>query len=111
MARTLVSKKKLITVAEMSAHLNQIVVRIVKDNLQKGMTVAIARSLAQITRLCENAAASGWLVPSRDAQMRGLTHTISLTPNENRPADWMDVRFAVSFDGVARVAIIEQTIT
>mgnify|MGYP000449808935 FL=1 len=110
MARTLISKKKLITVAEMSAHLNQVVVRIVKDHLQKGMTVAIARSKAQITRLCENAEASGWLVPSRDPQMGGATFTLEIKPNEARSADWMDVRFAVSFDGVARVVIIEQTI-
>lgn len=110
MARTLISKKKLITVAEMSAHLNQVCVRIVKDHLQKGMTVAIARSRAQIERLLKNAEASGWLVPSRDAATLGLSYTLELQPNEARPNDWMDVRLAVSFDGVARVAIIEQTI-
>lgn len=110
MARTLISKRKLITTAEMSAHLNQFVVRIVKDYLQQGMTVAIARSRAQIERLCQNAEASGWLVPSRDPQFLGLTFTLELKPNESRPNDWMDVRFYVSFDGVARVAIIEQTI-
>jgi len=110
MARTLISKKKLITVAEMSAHLNQMAVRIIKDHLQKGMTVAIARSRAQIERLCQNAEASGWLVPSRDQQFLGLTFFLELKPNESRPNDWMDVRFYVSFDGVARVAIIEQTI-
>lgn len=111
MARTLVSKKKLITVAEMSAHLNQVVIRIGKDNIQKGMTVAIARCRAQIERLCQNAEASGWLVPSRDPQMLGLTFTLDLKPNESHPNDWLDIRFAVSFDGVARVVIIEQTIT
>jgi len=111
MARTLISKKKLITVAEMSAHLNQMIVRIIKDHLQKGMTVAIARSRAQIERLLKNAEASGWLVPSRDPMMLGLTYTLELRPNEARPNDWMDVRVAVSFDGVARVAIIEQTIS
>lgn len=111
MARTLISKRKLISVAEMSAHLNQMVVRIVKDYIQKGMTVAIARSRAQIERLCQNAEASGWLVPSRDPQMAGLTFVLELKPNELHPNDWMDVRFYVSFDGVARVAIIEQTIT
>jgi hypothetical protein len=111
MARTLISKRKLISVAEMSAHLNQMVVRIVKDYIQKGMTVAIARSRAQIERLCQNAEASGWLVPSRDPQMAGLTFVLELKPNESHPNDWMDVRFYVSFDGVARVAIIEQTIT
>lgn len=110
MARTLISKRKLITTAEMSAHMNQIVVRIVKDYLQQGMTVAIARSRAQIERLCQNAEASGWLVPSRDPQFLGLTYTLELKPNDARPNDWMDVRFYVSFDGVARVAIIEQTI-
>ena len=110
MARTLISKRKLITTAEMSAHMNQIAVRIVKDYLQQGMTVAIARSRAQIERLCQNAEASGWLVPSRDPQFLGLTYTLELKPNDARPNDWMDVRFYVSFDGVARVAIIEQTI-
>lgn len=111
MARTLISKKKLISVAEMSAHLNQMVVRIGKDHIQKGMTVAIARCRAQIERLCQNAEASGWLVPSRDPQMLGLTFTLDLKPNESHPNDWLDIRFAVSFDGVARVVIIEQTIT
>lgn len=111
MARTLISKKKLISVAEMSAHLNQTVVRIGKDNIQKGMTVAIARCRAQIERLCQNAEASGWLVPSRDPQMLGLTYTLELKPNEAHPNDWLDIRFAVSFDGVARVVIVEQTIT
>lgn len=111
MARTLISKRKLITTAEMSAHMNQMVVRGIKDNLQKGMTVAIARSRAFIERLCQNAEASGWLVPSRDPLMLGLSFAIELMPNESRPNDWMDVRFYVSFDGVARVAIIEQTIT
>lgn len=111
MARTLISKRKLITTAEMSAHMNQMVVRGIKDNLQKGMTVAIARSRAFIERLCQNAEASGWLVPSRDPLMLGLSFAIELIPNESRPNDWMDVRFYVSFDGVARVAIIEQTIT
>jgi len=111
MARTLISKKKLISVAEMSAHLNQMVVRIGKDHIQKGMTVAIARCRAQIERLCQNAEASGWLVPSRDPQMFGLTHVLEIKPNEAHPNDWMDIRFSVSFDGVARVLIIEQTIT
>ncbi|HQZ60595.1 MAG TPA: hypothetical protein PLQ39_13045, partial [Acinetobacter sp.] len=97
MARTLISKRKLITTAEMSAHMNQIAVRIVKDYLQQGMTVAIARSRAQIERLCQNAEASGWLVPSRDPQFLGLTYTLELKPNESRPNDWMDVRFYVSF--------------
>jgi hypothetical protein len=111
MARTLISKKKLNSVAEMSAHLNQMVVRIGKDHIQKGMTVAIARCRAQIERLCQNAEASGWLVPSRDPQMLGLTHVLEIKPNEAHPNDWMDIRFSVSFDGVARVLIVEQTIT
>ena len=111
MARTLVSKKKLNSVADMSTDLNQRIVRIVKDHLQKGMTVAIARSRAQIERLLKNAEASGWLVPSRDPMMLGLPYTLELQPNEARPNDWLDVRCAVSFDGVARVAIIEQTIS
>lgn len=111
MARTLISKKKLNSVADMSTDLNQRIVRICKDHLQKGMTVAIARSRAQIERLLKNAEASGWLVPSRDPAMLGLSYFADLKPNDARPNDWLDVRVSVSFDGVARVAIIEQTIT
>lgn len=105
------SLKKLISVVDMSTSIDESVTRAGKDFLQLPMQVAVKKMENFLTRLFEDAEASGWLVPSNAPEMKGKASQFSVKPNEIRPYDVMDVMYWLRYDGVARQIMVTQTIT
>jgi hypothetical protein len=105
------SLKKLISVADMSAHIDEAVTRYCKDILQQPMDIAVKRTKAFLTALFEGAEASGWLVPSNDPEMGGASWKHVVQPNRVRPYDRMDVSYWLRYDGVARQIFVTHTLT
>lgn len=103
------SMRKLISVADMSTHIDEMVTRAGKDFLLLPMDVAIGRMNDFLTTLFEDAEASGWLIPSE--HMDGKSHIFQVAPNEMRPYDVMDVNYWLRYDGIARQIMVTQTIS
>ena len=109
-AKTIVSYKKLISVAEMSASLDNWVTLYSKELLQLPMRQFIKRMNAFLDQLLTGAQASGWLVPAKNLP-GGAAFTFDVSPSEVRPADLVQIGYFTSFDGVARQVIVQQTLT
>lgn len=105
------SLKKLISVADMSTHIDEAVTRFSKDALQMPMRVAVRRTKDFLLALFEDAQASEWLVPSDDPAMAGAAFRFDVRPNEARPYDRMDVSYWLRYDGVARQIFVTQTLS
>lgn len=102
------SLRKLIAVADMSAAIDNLVVRIANDNLQLPMDDCISRTRRDVTNLLERANASKWLIPS--AELEGNSFALDIRPNAARPFDTMDIRYWCSYDRTTRVIMVSQTI-
>jgi hypothetical protein len=109
-AKTRVSYKKLISVAEMSSTLDNWVSTYAKELQQLPMQEFIKRMDAYLGILLPDAEASGWLKPSKNLD-GNAAFAFSVRASEVRPADLALIDYWTSFDGVARQAIIQQTIT
>jgi hypothetical protein len=109
MAKTQVSYRKLIAVAEMSSTLDDLVAKFGKECLQLPMDRAIKRMNEFLDRTLEAAQASGWLMPTDE--LNGAAYTFEAKPNAQQPADRMDVAYWARFDGTVRAVFIQQTIT
>jgi len=105
------SLKKLISVADMSSHIDDAVTRAGKDYLQLPMQVAIRRMSEYLQKLFEDAQASGWLVPSNDPTMGGAAFKFEVVPDEQNPYDQMVVNYWLRYDGTVRQIYVTQTIT
>jgi len=115
-AKTTVSFRKLQSVAEMTATLDNWVTLYARELLQSPMTVFIRKMKSFLDTLLSNAQASGWLVPSRDidgvpALPGNAAFAYDVKPSEVRPADLALVSYWTSCDGVVRQVIVEQTLT
>lgn len=108
-AKTQVSYKKLISVAEMSSSLDDMVVKKAKEVLLLPMEVAISQMNDFLTFLFNAARASGWLVASDTLGETGYAYTVKR--NAVSPADRMDVAYSLHYDGVARAVHITQTLS
>lgn len=104
------SLKKLISVADMSSSIDDAVTRFNKDTLQLPMSVAVKRMRDYLKTLFDGATTAGWLVPSDDPAMGGMSYRADVRPNEQRPYDRMDVSYWLRFDGVARQIFTTQTL-
>jgi hypothetical protein len=98
-ARTDVSKRKLITVAERSVDLEWMVAAYCQQLIHLPLQEAVHKANAFFDHLSANAAASDWLRPA--AQLQGRSMAWEVTADENR-ADRIAVRYWASFDGNAR---------
>jgi hypothetical protein len=105
------SLKKLISVADMSSHIDEAVTRAGKDFLQLPMKVAQSRMNDYLEFLFSGAQSSGWLVPSSDPSMGGKAYKFSVVPDEVRPYDKLNVSYWLRYDGVARQIFVTQTLT
>lgn len=110
-AKTLVSYRKLISVAEMSSTLDDMVAKFGKEILQLPMDLAIGRMEKFLTFLFDAARASGWLVPSQEAALGDKGWHFTVTRNQVRPADRMDIEYGLHYDGVVRAIFITQTLS
>lgn len=109
-ALTETSMRKLSSVADMSASIDDAVTRFGKDITQTPMKIAVKRMADFLTSLFEGAEASGWIVPAADPEMRGKSFRFEVKPNVSRPADRLDVNYWVRYDGVARQIFVTQTL-
>jgi len=105
------SLKKLISVADMSASVDDDITRMVKDVLHLPMEIAIKRTNRNLTTYLDSAQASGWLVPSNEPDMDGAAWKFEVKPNAIRPYDTMDVSYGLHYDGAARRIMVTQTLT
>ncbi|MFM0405236.1 hypothetical protein [Paraburkholderia dipogonis] len=108
-ATTEVSKKKLISVAEMSSSIDEDVVMAGREFIQLPMAICIKKFNDYLKTKLENAQTAGWLKPS--AAMNGAASQYSVVPNAQKPADNVDVKYTLSYDGVARQITVTQTIS
>ena len=108
-AKTVVSYKKLISVAEMSLSLDNWVTLYSKELLQLPMSEFIRRMNVFLDTLLNNAVASGWLVPSKNLP-GNAPFQFSVRKSEVRPADLVLIDYWTSYDGVARQVIVQQTL-
>lgn len=109
-AKTRVSYKKLISVAEMSSSLDNWVTLYAKELLQLPMRQFIKRMNSFLDQMLTGAQASGWLVPAKNLP-GNVAFTFEVSPSEVRPADLVQISYFTSFDGVARQVIVQQTLT
>jgi hypothetical protein len=103
--------RKLISVAEMSSSLDDMVAKNGKANLQLPMDIAISRTEKWLKSTLAGARSTGWLVPSNDPALGVQGWAVSVTRNAQRPADRMDVSYGCHYDGVNRATFITQTIS
>jgi hypothetical protein len=109
-ARVSKSYIKLISVAEMSATLDNIVSMYASELVQLPMATFRRRMEAFLEDLLTGAEASGWLVPAKNLP-GNAAFAYTVRPSEVRPADLVLIDYQVSYDGVARQVIVQQTLT
>ncbi|MBC7621245.1 MAG: hypothetical protein H7293_20050 [Candidatus Saccharibacteria bacterium] len=108
-AKTVVSYKKLISVAEMSSSVDLAISLYSKELLQLPMSEFIKRMNAFLSRLFPDAVASKWLVPSKNLPGNApFSYTVGRS--SARPADLALVNYWTCYDGVARQVILQQTL-
>ncbi|MGL5948124.1 MAG: hypothetical protein ACRCYV_03560 [Aeromonas sp.] len=105
------SLRKLISVAEMSSSIDDMVTRFAKDALQKPMKVSVKMTADFLQTLFEGAQASDWIVPSGDPSMGGAAFRFSVAPNEASPYDKLDVNYWLRYDGTNRQTFVTQTLS
>ena len=103
--------KKLISVADMSTSIDDMVTRYGKDILQQPMDSAVKKMKAFLEKYFTQAEASWWLVPSADVFMEGKSFKFDVRPNEARPFDRMDVNYWLRYDGCVRQIFVTQTLS
>lgn len=108
-AKTVVSYKKLQTVAEMSATLDNWVTLYGKELLMLPMREYIKRMSAFLDVMLTDAQASGWLRPAQNLP-GNAAFQFEVVASEVRPADLVHVNYWTSYDGVARQVIVQQTL-
>ncbi|MGS0741337.1 hypothetical protein ACVBEF_05835 [Glaciimonas sp. GG7] len=108
-AKTTVSFKKLISVADMSSSIDDWVTRFGKEALQLPMDVSIKKTITFLKTLFTGAKAAGWIMPS--AEMDGEAFQYAVQANALRPADRMDVSYSVRYDGTNRQTFVSQTLS
>lgn len=110
-AKTMVSYRKLISVAEMSSSIDDMVAKYGKEILQLPMDIAIKRMTDYLEFLFNAARASGWLVASQEEALGDKGWAFTIERNKVRPADRMDVGYSLHYDGVVRAIFITQTLS
>lgn len=110
-ARVATSYRKLISVAEMSATLDDMVAKYGKEVVQLPMEAAISKLSKFVKKTFDAAKSSGWLVASDDPALGEKGYAFSVKRNDVRPADRMDITYSLHYDGVVRAIHITQTIS
>lgn len=109
-AKTRVSYKKLISVAEMTASLDNWVAMYANEILNQPMSVYIKAMKTFLQNVLEGAEASGWLVKSKNLE-GNAAFQFEVVPDEIRSADLVHITYWTCFDGVARQVTIQQTLS
>lgn len=107
-ANTKLSYRKLVSVAEMSAHIDESVARFGRECLQLPMKVSIERMSNYLEKLFGYCYASSWLVDSQDGETP--PYAFAVARDAVQQADRMNVSYWLHYDGVARQIHIQQSI-
>lgn len=110
-AKVSTSYRKLISVAEMSSTLDDMVSKYGKEVLQLPMEIAIDKMEKFMKFTLGAMKSSGWIVASNEPELGEAGFAFTVVRNQQRPADRMDVRYGVHYDGVNRAVFIQQTIS
>lgn len=102
------SYRKLVSVAEMSAHLDEAVVRFGRECLQLPVDESIRRVSDYLETLFGFALASGWLVDSGDADIPPFAFEV--VRRSSSPADSIDVSYRLHYNGTTRQVFVQQSI-
>ncbi|MAD95821.1 MAG: hypothetical protein CMB99_00695 [Flavobacteriaceae bacterium] len=105
------SLKKLISVADMSSTMDDMVTRFAKQALQKPMSVAIDQTEKYLRDLFERAENSGWLVPSAEPEMDGRSFQFAVFADPENPHDKMKYQYKLRYDGTSRQVEVTQTLS
>lgn len=108
-AASQLSYRRLSTVAEMSAHLDEAVARFSRECLLLPQQETIQRMESFLERLFANALGSRWLVESEDPQVVPYSYTVTRQPGQE--GDAILALYALLYDGFTRQVTIRQTIT
>lgn len=108
MAKTLLSYRKLISVAEMHTSIDEMVTRFGKECLQRPMKEATRMMKNFLQVLFEGAESAEWITPSQELDGRSFQYVVQ--PNAARPADLMDVAYSLHYDGTTRQMHVTQTL-
>lgn len=103
--------QKLISVAEMSSSVDDMVAKYGKEVMQLPMEISITRMTKFLKGLFDGARASGWLVASADTALGDKGYTFTVARNAQRPVDRMDVGYGTHYDGVTRAIYVTQTLS
>lgn len=101
--------KKLASVAEMSAAVDDAVTAYSKEVLQGGIGEAVDKITKFIEKGFEALQTAGWFVPS--VELRGAAYTATIIPNSRFPKEKIDVRYKISYQGCARIITVGQTLS
>jgi hypothetical protein len=101
--------RKLASVAEMSASVDDAVTAFAKECLQLPMTEGIRRMTQFIEKSFEALQTAGWFVPS--LELKGSAYSATIAPNSRYPKEKMDVRYSISYEGTARIITVQQTLS
>ncbi|AJG18845.1 hypothetical protein RR42_m1444 [Cupriavidus basilensis] len=108
-AKTAVSMKKLISVAEMSATMDDWITRFGKEAIQLPIEVTIKKMNDFLKKLFEDAQSSGWIIPSVD--LAGAAAKYLVQRSEIKPADNVVVTYSLRYDGTTRQITVTQTLS
>lgn len=110
-AKVSASYRKLISVAEMSSYIDDVVARYGREILQLPMDKAIKKTEKFLTTFFDGARSSDWFVPSDEKELGEKGYTFTVKRNAVNPADRMDVTYGCHYDGVTRAIHITQTLS
>lgn len=110
-AKVSVSSRKLISVSEMSATIDDMVAKYGREILQLPMEAAIKKMTAFLKATFDGARASDWFVASNEQELGEKGYTFKVVRNNIRPNDRMDVTYGCHYDGVVRAIHITQTLS
>lgn len=108
-AKTTVSFRKLISVADMASSIDDWVTRFAREALQLPMDVSVKKTEGFLKKLFAGAKSAGWIVPSTELDGEAFQYVVQ--PNALRPADRMDVSYSLRYDGTNRQTFVTQTIS
>jgi hypothetical protein len=110
-AKVNVSQRKLISVAEMSSTLDDMVAKFGREIIQLPMATAISKTEKFMKATLDGCRASDWFVASDEPELGEKGYTFMVKRNAQRPNDRMDITYGCHYDGVVRAIHITQTLS
>jgi hypothetical protein len=110
-AKVATSYRKLVSVSEMSATVDDMVAKFGREVMLLPIDTAMKRLDSFLKSTFDACRSSDWLVASDDPVLGEKGYTFTVARNKVRPADRIDVTYGTHYDGVARAIYITQTLS